>query len=287
VSFESVALTLVNIRRLVTRSSRPDEKWRLITAYLKLRLMATLPWVFPSLRSSRVVILGFTVEFFDLPSVISLFEEIFINNDYLFKPASERPVIIDAGSNIGISILFFKWLYAASRITAFEADDRTYRVLHRNIELNNLEGVISYNAAVGESEGTIEFYYEEGRPGSHVNTTLKEKGLTGSKKAEAVRLSNYLAAEVDLLKLDIEGSEMAVLQDLAKSNKLKLVREIIIEYHHHIDPRRDEFSKALSILEENAFGYQISCHQQRPFRRETKEFILLYAYRKESRSCGM
>lgn len=279
-SFQSVAVTLVYVRRLLTRASSGDKRRELVLTYLKLKLMATLPWLFPGLRSSPVAVLGFDVEFFDLPAVVALFEEIFINNDYFFKAASEHPLIIDGGSNIGISVLFFKWLYPASTIIAFEADDETFRLLHRNIEANNLKGVRSYNVAIGGVEGTIDFYYQADRPGAHVNSTLKGKGLKASKKANAVLLSKYLQGEVDLLKLDIEGSEMAVLHDLARREKLKQVREIIIEYHHHIDPQRDELSKALSILEENGFGYQISCYQQRPFKKETTEFILLYAYRK-------
>jgi hypothetical protein len=129
-------------------------------------------------------------------------------------------------------------------------------------------------------EATIEFYYQADRPGAHVNSTLKGKGIRASKKANAALSSTYLHGAVDLLKLDIEGGEMAVLQDLTSREKSKQVREIIIEYHHHLDPQRDELSKALSILEENGFGYQMSCHQQRPFKKETMEFILLYAYRK-------
>lgn len=279
-SLQSVAVTLLNIRRLLTRVSRSDKRRGLVLTYLKLKLMVTFPWLFPGLRSSSVTLLGFDIEFFDLPSVVALFEEIFINNDYFFQAVSEHPLIIDGGSNIGISVLFFKWLYPASTIVAFEADDETFRLLQRNIEANDLKGVRSYNCAIGGVEGAIDFYYQADRPGAHVNTTLKGRGLKASKRAKAVLLSKYLQEDVDLLKLDIEGGEMAVLQDLARMNKLIQVREIIMEYHHHVDPQRDELSKALSILEENGFGYQMSCYQQRPFKKETTEFILLYAYRK-------
>lgn len=278
--FRSAVLTVVNVRRLVTRPPRPDQRRELLLTYLKLKLMALFLGLFHGSRLRPVGILGFEVQYFDLPAVIALFEEIFISNDYFFQSASDHPLIVDAGSNIGISVLFFKWLYPASTIIAFEADDETFRLLERNIEANNLKGVRAYNVAIGGAEGSIDFYYQADRPGSHVNTTLKEKGLKSSKKANAALLSKFLEAQVDLLKLDIEGSETAVLQDLAKSGKLKQIRELIIEYHHHIDPQRDEFSKELLLLEENGFGYQISCYQQRPFQKETTEFMLLYAYRK-------
>ena len=59
-----------------------------------------------------------------------------------------------------------------------------------------------------------------------MNTTLKEKGLTACKTANAVLLSQYIVGKVDLLKVDIEGAETAVLEELAGSDKLRLVREI-------------------------------------------------------------
>lgn len=279
-SLRSAGITLVYVRRILARASRRGKRGELLLTYLKLKLMMTVPWLFPGLRSSHVALLGFDVEFFDLPAVVALFEEIFINDDYFFDAASEHPLIVDGGSNIGISVLFFKWLYPGCLIIAFEADDETFRLLHRNVEANNLRGVRSYNVAIGEVEGTIDFYYQADRPGAHVNSTLKGKGTKALKKATGALLSRYLEGQVDLLKLDVEGGETAVLQDLAGSGKFKQVREIIIEYHHHIDPQRDELSKALSILEVNGFGYQISCYQHRPFKKETIEFLLLYAYRK-------
>jgi FkbM family methyltransferase len=277
-SAASVAVTMVYLKRLLTMDCHRNKRRALIQAYLKLKVAALLR-LFPGLRHSSICLLGFRVHFFDIPAVTSLFEEIFINSDYFFQTSSKQPLIIDGGSNIGISVLFFKWLYPTSSIVAFEADEDTFRVLRKNIETNALDSVRAYNAAVCATEGTIDFYYQASRPGAHVNSILRKDGLA-SKKTNAVLLSKYIQGQVDLLKLDIEGSEMAVLQELAGAGKLTQVREIIIEYHHHIDPRTDELSKALAILEGHGFGYQISCYQQRPFQKETTEFILLYAYRK-------
>ncbi len=279
-SLTSMAVTIIKANHLVTREPRKGKRGELLVTYVKLKIMESMPWLFRALRSSHVTVLGFDVEFFDLPAVVALFEEIFVNKDYYFNAASESPLIIDVGSNIGISLLFFKWLYSGSKVIAFEADDQTFQLLSRNVEINHLEDVQLYNVAVADSEGTIDFYYKPDLPGAHVNTVLKEKGLRASKKANAVLLSKYLDAEVDLLKMDIEGAETMVLQDLARADKLGLIREMVIEYHHHIDTKSDEFSKVLAILEQNGFGYQISCYRQRPFEKEKTQFILLYGYRK-------
>ena len=105
-SLTSIAVTIANARRLVAREPCKGKRRALLLAYLKLKIIESMPWLFPDLRSSRVRVLGFDIEFFDLPAVVALFEEMFVNKDYYFKAVSEHPLIIDAGSNIGISVLF-------------------------------------------------------------------------------------------------------------------------------------------------------------------------------------
>ena len=82
------------------------------------------------------------------------------------------------------------------------------------------------------------------------------------------------------MKMDIEGAETLVIEELSKKNKLKLIKQMVIEYHHHIDPKDDKFSKILRILEENDFGYKISSTLKSPLNREKFQDILIYAYKK-------
>ena len=80
--------------------------------------------------------------------------------------------------------------------------------------------------------------------------------------------------------MDIEGSELQVLSDLAQSQKIKQINQISVEYHHHIDPKQDNFSKFMQILEKNNFGYQIHAGQNTPFSLHTFEDIQIHAYQK-------
>src|SRR5262245_6977657 len=57
-------------------------------------------------------------------SFVYMFEEIFAKASYSFHSDTDRPLIFDCGSNIGMSVLFFKKLYPTARITAFEPDPR-------------------------------------------------------------------------------------------------------------------------------------------------------------------
>src|SRR5947209_3594708 len=50
----------------------------------------------------------FTVAYSDLFSLYMEIKDIFSNQIYSFEPPSSRPVIIDGGGCIGISVLYFK-----------------------------------------------------------------------------------------------------------------------------------------------------------------------------------
>ena len=62
--------------------------------------------------------------------------------------------------------------------------------------------------------------------------------------------------------------------------KLDFIKEMTIEYHHHIEKGVDELSKMLKILESNNFGYQISGDLHLPIERETFQDLMIYAYKK-------
>jgi FkbM family methyltransferase len=225
-------------------------------------------------------VMGFQVAHINLKTLCQLFDEIFINAIYYFKPETDRPFIVDCGSNIGMSILFFKQLYPDAQIIGFEPERKTYITLEKNVLLNGLGDVEVHNKAVSDKDGIITFYTDPAVSGS-LMTSIMDSRATGTRQdVESVRLSSYITREVDLLKLDIEGAEMLVLEELARSGKLGLIKEMIIEYHHHMDRRCDNFSRFLAILEEHGFGYQICSAFWGPSSREAFQDILIYVYRK-------
>ena len=78
--------------------------------------------------------------------------------------------------------------------------------------------------------------------------------------------------------MDIEGAEDHVLKDLNETGKLALVREIVLEYHHHLTPREDKLGVFLKTLEQTNFGYQLKAALVPPFRKGEFQALMLYAY---------
>ncbi len=179
-----------------------------------------------------------------------------------------------------MSIIYFKKLYPDCKLISFEPYKVAYELLEDNIRSNNLEQIQLIDKAVYNRIGSIEIYYDPNNPGALAISALKERMPGVSKKVESVLLSDYINEEIDFLKIDVEGAEDLILEDLHSKNRLSLIDEMVIEYHHHVKPQDDKLSKILGILEEANFGYQICTDLKPPFNKKRFQDILIYAYKK-------
>ncbi|MBJ6725770.1 FkbM family methyltransferase [Geomesophilobacter sediminis] len=226
-------------------------------------------------------IAGFRMKFLDFATFSFLYNEIFINDEYRFKAETDHPFIIDCGSNIGMSVLYFKTLYPGSRIVAFEPGKETFACLEQNIIKNNLsDSVQIHELAVMDQEGSVEFFHDPENPGSLLMSTKKDRLPMQKRTVNGTVLSKHIDQEIDFLKMDIEGAETEVIAELARSGKLALIKQMAIEYHHHLVKDADALSKMLQLLEDAGFGYQIRGDVDRPFEPEQFQDIVIYAYRK-------
>lgn len=222
----------------------------------------------------------FKVHYLDYSLFMYLFREVFLRQEYFFETTKDDPIILDCGSNIGMSVLFFKYLYPRSHIIAFEPNEYAYRCLEKNVEANRLGNIFLRNAAVSDKDGKIKFYVDDASPGSLVASTLKQRMPKLEKTVDAVRLSTFIDREIDFVKLDVEGAEWPVLNELCLTQKIGFVRQMAIEYHHHIQPDEDNLSSFLSLLEKAGFGYQLIADMAPPLAKKSFQDMLILAYNK-------
>lgn len=176
--------------------------------------------------------------------------EIFDEEIYKFTSSINNPLILDCGSNIGISIIYFKNLYPDARIIGFEPDKEMFDICQYNCQQFNLNDVNLVNAAVW-SENTELNFLADGALGGHL--TLDDKNLI-STKVNAVKLSSYLDQKIDLLKMDIEGAEYEVLKSC--KDDLGNVQNLFVEYHSFRNDSQ-KLDEILNILSEAGFRYYI------------------------------
>jgi len=196
-------------------------------------------------------LLGRRVDFVDCATFIHGFNEIFRNEAYRFYSDRRSPFIIDCGSNIGLSIIFFKNIFPNARIIGFEPDREIFRVLERNVARFEFGNVELHNQAVWKENQRLEFRSEGGYSGR-----IALKNDSPSYEVRAIDLNPFLEhQDVDFLKLDIEGAEYDVISSI--ENNLNNVRNMFVEYHSPKDEAQ-KLSSFLNILERNNFRYYIN-----------------------------
>ena len=171
---------------------------------------------------------GKTVDF-------AVFDGIMRKGEYLINiPFQSVHYIIDAGANIGASSVFFKMQFPDAKIVAIEPAESNYSLLKKNIiPYTGIKGIqaalwsSNSNVAIQDANAEKYAFQVEERPGENSNT------MTG------LRLETVLSQNdfpfVDILKIDIEGSEHFIFEENIDSwiNKIRL---IIIELHDSIRP---------------------------------------------------
>lgn len=214
-------------------------------------------------------------------ALLSFFiKEKFVGQEYFFQTDNSSPVIIDCGASIGISALYFKALYPGAIIHCVEPYSKAFQFLKLNVAANNLENVFIYNMAVSDKAGPVNIYVPES--GAMINARISTEGQPGTEIVNAVRLSQMLSeiATVDLIKLDVEGAEYPIMQELVESNILSQgrIKRFIIEYHYSASKGPEQVNAFIELLK--AGNYRVSAMKLRP--KDPASDLLLNAWQDDS-----
>jgi FkbM family methyltransferase len=169
-------------------------------------------------------------------------------------PAADEPIdVLDLGGNIGLFGLRIRSLYPRARIVAFEPEPDNARLLRRTIELNGAEDWEVVQACAAPAEGTLEFL-----DGSAGLSRIPDPGERGTITVPALDVFGYFDG-VDLLKMDIEGGEWAILGD--PRFPAAAPRAILLEWHSYHCPQDNPRRAAAQRLRE--LGYAVA-HEHEP-----------------------
>lgn len=199
---------------------------------------------------------------FYFPSVhefIGLFKEVFLSESYYLAPTNDPITVVDCGANIGVALLYIKERAPHARVTCFEPNPAARAVLEKNIAANRWEeDVRVYPYALGNMSGTAEFFVDERMP-SGGGGSLTEKHLSTKKvrtvsyPVEVRRLSECLTEKIDFLKIDTEGAEFDILEDILSSGQAANIRRVQLEYHYSPGYFPRPLSALLALLESAGF----------------------------------
>lgn len=154
-------------------------------------------------------------------------KEVYEKKVYGVRPIG---VVLDIGANIGAFSVYAG--STADVVYAFEPVSSNYAQLVKNIQLNNKEDKIKpIKLAVGSEDKEVCIY--KGRFNKGASSVIN-KITADSEVVEMRNLSNLIAElgihKVNLLKIDIEGSEYSLLYGLPKKT-FEIIDKIVLEYH--------------------------------------------------------
>ncbi len=152
----------------------------------------------------------------------------------LFKElAKEGDVIIDIGANIGYyTLLASKIVGDSGKVYAFEPDPTNYRVLSSNIELNGCKNIVTEQKAISDANGSVTLYLDNKDVGAH--TIYKNGKVKRQVVVDSVTLDEYFKGKeypINIIKMDIEGAEMAAIRGMGKIIAFNDDLKIFTEFH--------------------------------------------------------
>lgn len=183
------------------------------------------------------------------------FKQVFINNEYDLPFTLENVNnIIDLGSNVGFSVVYFKSQFPNSKIVAIEPSDDNFKQLQINTsKLSNitlLKGGIwkddSFLKIVDVDYGSMGFVVEK--------CDQDDPKAIQSFKIETIMKSHDIDI-IDILKIDIEGSEKELFEE-EYDFWLTKTRCLIVELHDWL--KKDTSKVFFNTISKYNFTFHIN-----------------------------
>jgi FkbM family methyltransferase len=169
--------------------------------------------------------------------------EVWLEESYKLPSSEQRKTLIDLGANIGLTSAWLARRYGCERVIAVEPVKSNAELAKRNLAANAVHAHV-IEAAVGPADGVAHFQDNDSSNLGHISKT--------GRQVRMICMDTLLHAglTVDLLKIDIEGGEQALLTKGAIS-WLNQIGEIIIEFH----PDLVDYPGLVNTLRNAGFEY--------------------------------
>jgi FkbM family methyltransferase len=167
--------------------------------------------------------------------------------------------VVDIGAHVGYyTLLAARLVGPDGRVYAFEPNPEVYEILVRNIEVNGYHGIVrTIPKAVSNRRRIVKLYIaweDSGEASLYLSKSAGKRYV----EVETLVLDEFLAAEgwpkVGLVKVDVEGAELEVLEGMRETARRSEDLKLIVEFNPGNQMRaRGSCTKLFEILGELGF----------------------------------
>ena len=167
-------------------------------------------------------------------SDVETFYQIFDRMDYDLDYGGTPKTIIDCGANAGFAAVYFKNKFPGSTIIAIEPEPANFKILSKNTE--KYQDVNCLNYGIWNKSTNLEII-NEGKGNWGFSTHEVEYENENTIKAISIEeiMERYNLKQIDILKIDIEGSEKEMFEKNFEK-WLPVTKTVVIELHDWMRP---------------------------------------------------
>jgi len=240
-------------------------------------LACRIPGVFPFLINpvirTRMTPNGLSVrtKLFDCVFILNLSDytqrkawlKAFETKEVKFLQKWLRPgdIAVDVGANVGLlTIPMAKRIGREGQVFAFEPIEENVLCIKSNLNVNDLNNVVLTNCAVGNFDGKVRMtdnhHSSDSSSGFFHRATELEEGI----EVVQIRLDNYFKNilqsdnEIRVMKIDVEGMEIDVLDGLGGLLDCKKISAVMFEIFASADGVAESSAKAIKKITESGYS---------------------------------
>jgi FkbM family methyltransferase len=175
----------------------------------------------------------------------------------LDKLLKKGDTFIDLGANEGyFSIIAGKLVGNKGRVIAIEPQTRLQNIIHKNIELNKLSNIEIIKMVISDKKGKEIFNLSPDTNTGSSGVLKKQSYKVSQEIIDSTTLKELISQlkikKIDLLKIDVEGSEYEVILGSKTLFESHIIKNIALELHPEFLKKRN-----LNINEITDFLYKI------------------------------
>ena len=181
--------------------------------------------------------------------------ELFLDHQYKYCDEvirKAKDAVIDIGGHLGFFSLYAGLLNPIVKIYSFEPHNGNFELLKKNLKDNRIKNVVARNLAVSDRVGEVELQLSKEDLNHSIVKAIEPTEEV--QKAQATTLEKifdrHRIGHCDLLKIDCEGAEFAILED-TPDTVYDRVSNIFLEYHDWVSGKNHRQLKTL--LESKGF----------------------------------